>query len=338
MTVRTSAKSRLMTPGRVIRSQMPCTPWRSTSSAMRNASTIETPRSSTSSRRSLGTTMSVSTPPCSASRPAWAASVRRLPSKPNGIVTMPTVSAPSSRATRAITGAAPVPVPRLAGGHEREIGPSQHLAQAVDRILGGLAAEIGVGTRAEPARQLAADLQLDARVRHRELLRVGVDRDELHSVDVGVDHALERVQAAAADADHADRGQVGGGLAARASASGSAGISGASAGSGTARRRGCSAGSSSGLGLGGLASGGAGGPARPRRARAAAGVLGQRLGRARRRRSERPRAARPPRSRRASRPRSPATRPSGGRDRPAGPRACLLYVCSRLSTSSASDR
>ena len=36
---------------------------------------------------------------------------RREPSKPNGLVTMPTVSAPSSRAMRATTGAAPVPVP-----------------------------------------------------------------------------------------------------------------------------------------------------------------------------------------------------------------------------------
>src|SRR6266568_7572167 len=34
----TSAKSRLMTPGWVTRSEMPCTPWRSTSSAIRNAS------------------------------------------------------------------------------------------------------------------------------------------------------------------------------------------------------------------------------------------------------------------------------------------------------------
>ena len=41
MIVRTSAKSRLTRPGTVIRSVMPCTPWRRTSSAMRNASTTE---------------------------------------------------------------------------------------------------------------------------------------------------------------------------------------------------------------------------------------------------------------------------------------------------------
>ena len=43
--------------------------------------------------------------------PCSAAFMRREPSKPNGLVTMPTVSAPSSRAMRATTGAAPVPVP-----------------------------------------------------------------------------------------------------------------------------------------------------------------------------------------------------------------------------------
>ena len=40
--------------GQVIRSLMPWTPWRSTSSATRNASSIEVDLSSTSSRRSFG--------------------------------------------------------------------------------------------------------------------------------------------------------------------------------------------------------------------------------------------------------------------------------------------
>ena len=60
ITARTSAKSRLISPGSVIRSQMPCTPWRSTSSAIRNASTSVVPFSSTSSSRSLGITITVS--------------------------------------------------------------------------------------------------------------------------------------------------------------------------------------------------------------------------------------------------------------------------------------
>ncbi len=61
MMVRTSAKSRLMSPGTVIRSEIPCTPWRNTSSAMRNASKMEVRLSTTCRRRSLGMTIRVST-------------------------------------------------------------------------------------------------------------------------------------------------------------------------------------------------------------------------------------------------------------------------------------
>ena len=111
MIVRTSAKSRLIRPGSVIRSLMPWTPWRSTSSATRKASTIDVCLSSTDSRRLFGTTISVSTSSASAWMPVSAACRRREPSKPNGLVTMPTASAPISLAMRAITGAAPVPVP-----------------------------------------------------------------------------------------------------------------------------------------------------------------------------------------------------------------------------------
>ena len=111
MIVRTSAKSRLMRPGSVTRSEMPWTPWRSTSSATRNASTIDVPFSRIVSRRLFGTTINVSTSSESAWMPTLAASERLVPSKPNGLVMTPTVSAPISRAMRATTGAAPVPVP-----------------------------------------------------------------------------------------------------------------------------------------------------------------------------------------------------------------------------------
>ena len=59
----------------------------------------------------LGMMSSVSTNFCSASMPASAARSRREPSNWNGLVTTPTVRMPSSREARAITGAAPVPVP-----------------------------------------------------------------------------------------------------------------------------------------------------------------------------------------------------------------------------------
>ena len=107
----TSAKSRLIRPGVVIRSVIPCTPARSTSSAVLNASTTETVLFAISRSLWFGTTISVSTSARMASMPTSACCMRRLPSKPNGFVTTPTVSAPTLFATRATIGAAPVPVP-----------------------------------------------------------------------------------------------------------------------------------------------------------------------------------------------------------------------------------
>ena len=107
----TSAKSRLISPGVVIRSVMPQTPWRRTWSACLKASRTETLRSEIESSRSLGMTMRVSTSSRRLAMPSSAELARRRPSKANGRVTTPMVSAPSERAMRATTGAPPVPVP-----------------------------------------------------------------------------------------------------------------------------------------------------------------------------------------------------------------------------------
>jgi hypothetical protein len=55
--------------------------------------------------------ISVSTTFCSSAMPPSASRMRRPPSNWNGLVTTPTVNMPISRAIRATTGAAPVPVP-----------------------------------------------------------------------------------------------------------------------------------------------------------------------------------------------------------------------------------
>ncbi|MDI2023889.1 hypothetical protein PJL18_04438 [Paenarthrobacter nicotinovorans] len=101
MTDLTSAKSRLMRPGVVMRSVMPWTPERSTWSAERKASRTETLRSLMDRRRSLGITIKVSTSSRRASIPASAEPARRRPSNVNGRVTTPMVSAPRERAQRA---------------------------------------------------------------------------------------------------------------------------------------------------------------------------------------------------------------------------------------------
>ena len=111
MIIFTSAKSVLMRPGVVMRFVIPETPCSSTSSAILNALSTLVFSLATVSRRSFGMTMSVSTSARSASTPASACDWRRRPSKPKGRVTTPMVSAPRERATRATTGAPPVPVP-----------------------------------------------------------------------------------------------------------------------------------------------------------------------------------------------------------------------------------
>src|SRR2546425_6817815 len=111
MIVRTSAKSRLTSPGTRIRSEIPCTACWSTESATRNAAISGVPRSTTESSRWFGMVMSVSTTALSASSPASAWSIRFRPSKVKGLVTTATVRIPRSFASDATTGAAPVPVP-----------------------------------------------------------------------------------------------------------------------------------------------------------------------------------------------------------------------------------
>ena len=202
MIVRTSAKSRLIRPGSVTRSEIPCTPWRSTSSATRNASTIETPRSSTDSSRLLGTTISVSTSSASAAIPASAWSRRREPSNWNGRVTIPTVSAPSSRAICATIGAAPVPVPPPAPAAMNTMSEPRSIALiwsysswAARRPRSGSEPE------PEPAGDRIADVQRLVRGRLLKRLQVGVDRQELDPLDLGLDHPVDGVDAGATDAD-----------------------------------------------------------------------------------------------------------------------------------------
>jgi hypothetical protein len=147
----TSAKSRLIRPGVVIRSVMPETPCSSTWSACLNASRTETLRSLIDSSRSFGITMRVSTSSRSWAMPSSAELARRRPSKANGRVTTPMVSAPSERAIRATTGAPPVPVPPPSpGGHEDHVGALDDLFDLVGVVLGRLGADLGVGAGAEP--------------------------------------------------------------------------------------------------------------------------------------------------------------------------------------------
>ena len=93
-------------------------------------------------------TMSVSTFSFSFWMPFSACTERRRPSKPNGRVTTPMVSAPTALAISATIGAPPVPVPPpLPAVMNTMSAPLQHLFDLVAVLLGGLAADLGVGAR-----------------------------------------------------------------------------------------------------------------------------------------------------------------------------------------------
>ena len=97
----------------------------------------------------------------------------------------------------------------LAGGDEDHVRAAERALERVVARLGGLAADLGIGTGAEPLGELAADVDLRRHVAHLQLLDVGVDRDEVDLGDSGVDHPVEGVQPGAADADDADHCKVG---------------------------------------------------------------------------------------------------------------------------------
>jgi hypothetical protein len=205
MIVRTSAKSTLMMPGTVIRSDTPWVACCSTSSASRNESSRLVFAEVTCSRRSFGIVISVSTAFSSRSMPSSANRRRRLPSKRNGLVTTPTVSAPISRATCAMIGAAPVPVPPpMPAVTNTMSAPAQRLGDLRHALERRLAALLRVRPGPEPARDVPPEL--DHRRRHAllERLHVGVGDVELHALHLVRDHGVDGVSTGSAHPDHLD--------------------------------------------------------------------------------------------------------------------------------------
>src|SRR5213596_1534549 len=111
ITVRTSAKSTFTMPVTVMSPEIPCVACSSTSSAFFSASWKGIPFPTTASKRSFGTVTMVSTCLRISAMPISAWRIRLRPSNRNGLVTMPMVRAPRSRAICAMMGDAPVPVP-----------------------------------------------------------------------------------------------------------------------------------------------------------------------------------------------------------------------------------
>ena len=206
MIVRTSAKSRLIRPCTVTRSEMPRTACSRTSSALRKASSIDVLRAGGGEQALVGDhdqrvdrllQLARARP-----RPGACA---RLPSKSNGLVTTPTDSAPElARDAPDHRRAAGAGAAAHAGGDEHHVGAGRDSSRiALGVLLGGGAADLRLGAGAEP---LCAELELDRRQVVGQRLRVGVGDDELDPAQTGRDHGVDRVAAAAAHADDLDAG------------------------------------------------------------------------------------------------------------------------------------
>ena len=96
----------------------------------------------------------------------------------------------------------------LAGGDEDHVGALQRLLQLVAALHAGGVADGRVGAGAQPARRLGADVDLHVGVAHQQRLRVGVDGDEFDAREARVDHAVDGIRAAAADADDLDHREI----------------------------------------------------------------------------------------------------------------------------------
>jgi len=111
MVVLTSAKSRLISPGTIIKSVIPFTEWCRISSAFLNMEIMVASFGAIPRNLSFGMVITVSATLFSSIIPCSACLNRFFPSKEKGFETTATVSAPCSLQISAMTGAAPVPVP-----------------------------------------------------------------------------------------------------------------------------------------------------------------------------------------------------------------------------------
>ena len=138
-----------------------------------------------------------------------ATSLRRIPSKLNGFVTTPTVSAAEvlgdlgDDRRRARAGAT-----AHAGGDEDHVGVLERLVDLLRVLLGRALADARVGAGAKAARHLVADADLVRRVALEQRLRIGVHADELDAHHLGADHPVDGVAAAATDPDDLDQCEV----------------------------------------------------------------------------------------------------------------------------------
>ena len=90
------------------------------------------------------------------------------------------------------------------GGDEDHVRAFERFDDFVGIFQRSLAANVGIGARAQAIGQLDAKLDLHRRVRQLERLKIGVRHHEFHAFQVRLDHAIDGIAATAADANDLD--------------------------------------------------------------------------------------------------------------------------------------
>jgi hypothetical protein len=87
---------------------------------------------------------------------------------------------------------------------EDHLGPFQALADFVAALHGRFLADFRLGPGSEAACPLRPQLNLEGGLRPSQRLHVGVGGHELHVLEAGLDHRIDRVAAGPSDADDLD--------------------------------------------------------------------------------------------------------------------------------------
>ena len=96
----------------------------------------------------------------------------------------------------------------LTGGDEHHVGALDDLFDLLTVVLGRLAPDFGIGSRAEAAGEFASDVEFDVGVTHQQRLGVGIDGDELDALESLLDHPVDGVDSASADSYNLDDREV----------------------------------------------------------------------------------------------------------------------------------
>ena len=96
----------------------------------------------------------------------------------------------------------------LTGGDEDHVGALEGLLDLVSVILGSLTSLVRVRTCTQSSGEVPADVELDVGIAREEGLGIGVDGEELDSLEPRLDHAVHGIATATAYPHDLDHGEV----------------------------------------------------------------------------------------------------------------------------------